>query len=229
MKLIFVVLFVAFAASFASSTLTGLIEGEYILEPFGTDDVIYANEYYEPEMFSTAFGSFNDYFVAEDFIPVGSDFDVTDVTWWIITTGSEPIPYSLEILFYADAAPGPGALLWSGEPSDLVLVDTGVTFAGFVIFEATATLPDTDYFTAVDGTQYWVSMHRTDGETLYIILDSVVEGTESYRIVEAAGPWVAGSTTGDPPYDPTDVFQVIEGTPLGALENETWGTIKVLF
>ncbi len=226
MKLFFVILFVAAAATFASSTLTGHVGGEYTLWMPATDDVIDTNALTEPDIFNTAFASFTDYYVADDFTP-SANYAVTDVTWWTLTTGAVPDAGDLEVLFYTDLPPGPGTLLWTGVPTAVSLGNTGLTFAGYVIWQTQVTLPDTDYFNVVGGTTYWVSMHRTDGTTLYIILDSIVRGTELYRIIDATG-WVAGSSTGSPPYDPTDVFQIIEGTAT-AIERETWGSIKSIF
>lgn len=226
MKLFFVVLFVVATASLASSTLTGPIGGRYTLEMPATDDLIDSNAFFEPDMYTTAFASYDDYYMAEDFTPSMIDYDVTDVTWWMVTTGAVPTPSNLEVLFYSDAAPGPGTLLWTGVPTAIQLDDTGVTFAGYAIWQTKVTLPDTDYFVASAGVPYWVSIHRTDGTNFFIILDSIVVGTECYRIVAAGDPWVAGSTTG---YPATDVFQIIEGTPVVALDRSTWADIKTVF
>jgi len=226
MKL-FLVLFVCVAASFASSTLTGPIGGEYNLNLPSTDDVVDTNAYESATMYTTAYGSSGDYYVAEDFTPSGN-FYITDVSWWTITTAATPAPSGVEVIFYTDAAPGPGSVLWSGVPIALNHIDTGVTFAGYVVWLTTATLPDTDYFTANSGTTYWVCMHRTDGSNFFIVLDTVVRGTECYRVDVTGGSYVPGSTTGSPLYDPADVFQIIEGTTT-ALDRSTWADIKTIF
>jgi hypothetical protein len=225
MKLFFVVLLVVAASSFASSTLTGELAGRYTIEMPATDDIIDSNAFVSAEMYGTAFASAGDYYMAEDFTP-SAKYDITDVTWWMVTTASVPAPSGLEVMFYDDAPPGPGTLLWTGTPSAVEFLDTGYTFAGYVLWQANITLPDTDYFVAEQDQTYWVCIHRTDGSNFFIIADINVEGTECYRIVTAGGPWVAGSTTG---YDATDIFQIIQGNPYVALQRETWGSIKSIF
>lgn len=226
MKLFFVVLFVAAAASFASSTLTGEIAGRCILEVPETDDYVDSNPFSEPDMYSTAFAGFGDYYHAEDFTP-SAKYDITHVWWWTITTAGVPAPGDLEVLFYDDnPAGGPGTELWSGVPTAVELGNTGVTFAGYTIWETRVTLPDTDYFLAEQDVTYWVSIHRPGADTFYVILDATVEGNECYRIITAGGPWVPGSTTG---YPATDTFQIIEGDPYVSLDRGTWGSIKAVF
>ncbi len=228
MKTLFFVLFAVVGVSLASSTLTGPIEGHCTITWPQTEDQIDSNVFNEGDMYTTAFASFGDYYSADDFTP-GADYCITDVTWWTVTNATSPTTGVLDVNFYDDAAPGPAQAatspVWAGTATNVQLTDTGVTFAGFPIYMTHCTLPDTDYFTAYGGTTYWTAMWRNDASAEYIILDSIVEGTEMYRVVDAGGAWVAGSTTG---YPATDCFQLIEGTATG-LDSETWGSIKSIF
>jgi len=221
----FYVLFVAVAVCLASSTITGVIGGEYTLEMHATDDVVYSNELTESDIYTYAYGAHNDFHIAEDFTP-SANYDITAVTWWTASTTTAPDVSSMEVMFYADAAPGPGALLWSGTPNTAEFIDTGLTFVGFPIWMSVMTLPDTDYFAVNAGDTYWVSIHRTDGQNLYSLQDILIVDTECYRIDGIPGdPWVTGSSLG---HFPTDVFQIIESTGT-ALDHVTWGSIKAVF
>ena len=218
MKL-FVVLLVVVAMSFASSTMRGQFEGTPNPLP-STDDIVDSNPYDAAHQFSTAFAIFTDYWVADDFTPTG-DYDIECLTFWDLSTGA--MPTSVDAYFWADGT-GPGTELWNGTVSggDLVHNNSGVTFAGYIVYITIATLPNTDYFTAESGTTYWTTIQRTDGVNFYCILDDEVAGTECYRDIGSG--WVPGSTTG---YAATDMFRIIEGSL--PLDRDTWGTIKALF
>ena len=219
MKLL-VVLLVIVAMSFASSTMRGEFEGTPNPMP-GTDDVVDTNAYDAATAFDTAYAIFTDFWVADDFTPP-ADYTIEILTLWDLSTGA--MPTSVDAYIWADDAPGPGAELWTDAVSggDLVHNATGVTFAGYMIYMTVASLPNTDYFTALSGTTYWTTFQRTDGTNFYCIQDTGVTGTECYRDIGSG--WVPGSTTG---YPATDMFRIIEGTL--PLDRDTWGTIKALF
>ena len=113
-------------------------------------------------------------------------------------------------------------VLWSESTTDLTFNNSGVTFAGYIIYIGVMNLPNTDYFVVNPGVTYWTGFHRDDGVNLYVILDTEVNGTECYRDIGSG--WVPGSTSG---YDPTVMFRIIWGYV--ALERDTWGAIKVQF
>jgi len=211
------------------AVLTSLIlansemEGHFVGTPYplpATDWLVDTNAYDQAHQYSTAFAIFTDYWVADDFTPLGSDQDVSILTFWTLSTGT--MPTSVDAYFWADAPPGPGTELWNGTSSgtDLTHTDIGVTFAGYTIYMTVANLPG--YFLALSGTTYWTTIQRTDGTNFYCILDDEVRDTECYRDIGSG--WVPGSTTG---YDPTDMFRIISNS--NALERETWGSLKTLF
>jgi len=219
MKLVSAVIIILAAFAAASSSIEGHWEGTITPWP-ATDDIIDSNPLSGP-IYSTAYAVFGDYWVADDLL-VTFTATVETVTYWILSTGT--MPTSLNVYFLDDGDPGPGVELWSESTTDLTFNNSGVTFAGYVIYIGVMNLPNTDYFVVNPGVTYWTGFHRDDGVNLYVILDTEVNGTECYRIITASGPWVPGSTTG---YDPTDLLRIIEGTI--ALDRDTWGALKTLF
>jgi len=204
----------------ANSSMEGHFEG--IPNPLpATDWIIDTNAYNQAHQFSTAFAIYSDYWVADDFTPSGY-FQIGILTFWDLSTGT--MPTSVDAYFWADAPPGPGAELWNGTSSgtNLTHTNSGVTFAGYIVYVTVAVLPNIDYFSVNAGTTYWTTIQRTDGTNFYCILDDEVRDTECYRDIGSG--WVPGSSTG---YAATDMFRIIESPT--ALECDTWGAIKTQF
>jgi hypothetical protein len=200
------------------------MDGRFVGTPYplpASDWILDTNAYDQAHQYNTAFAIFTDYWVADDFT-LGSDYYVTILTFWTLSTGT--MPTSVDAYFWADAPPGPGTELWNGTSSgtDLTHTDIGVTFAGYTIYMTVAHLPNTDYFTAMSGVTYWTTIQRTDGTDFYCILDDEVRDTECWR--DIGGGWVPGSSTG---YAATDMFRIISNSDV--LERETWGSLKTLF
>ena len=203
----------------ADSSMEGHFEGTPY--PLPCSDLLVDTNAYDPEhAYSTAFAIFTDYWVADDFTPA-IDEGIESLTFWDLSTGS--MPTSVDAYFWADASPGPGTELWHETVSgtNLTHANSGVTFAGYIVYVTVAELP-LPHFQTYGGVTYWTTIQRTDGTNFYCILDDEVAGTECYRDIGSG--WVTGTSTG---YDPTDMFRIIWGTV--ALERDTWGSIKTVF
>jgi hypothetical protein len=191
-----------------------------------TDDVIDTNAFNAAHLYGEPFGVYTVYWTADDFT-ASSNVEISKLTYWVVTSAAAPT--SIDIVFWDDAAPGPGNELasYSVSGSDLTLALTGITVSGYPVYILEANLPTGDYFFAFGGLTYWTTLQRTSGGDLFAVMDDQVRDTECYRITSSGGPWVAGSTVGGNP--PTDMFRIIEGQAASAFQESTWGAIKAGF
>jgi hypothetical protein len=189
----------------------------------GTDFVFDTNVYDPDHVYGTAFATFSNYWIADDFSPNFSG-QIEQLFFWTVTTTTNPS--GLEVTFFGDDYPGPGTILWQNLVSDVIWKDSGVTFAGYTIHVCVTDLPNLDYMNVWTGTTYWITAHREDGSNLYAVVDDEVNGDECYRITTAGGEWAPISSS---VYDPVDMFRIVKGTIYGALDRTTWGMVKTLF
>jgi hypothetical protein len=201
----------------ANSSMEGHFEGTPNPLP-STDDIIDSNPYDPAHQCSTAWAIYTYYWTADDFTPA-YDNSVASLTFWDLSTST--MPTSVEAYFWADAPPGPGTELWHETVSgaDLIHSNSGVTFAGYVIYITVVNLPNTDYFSVTGGMTYWTTIQRIGGLNLYCILDDEIRGMECYRDIGSG--WMPGSAPGG---SGADMFRIIEGTV--PLDRDTWGSIK---
>jgi len=213
MKL-FATLLVLAAVAFAAPSITGHVEGVYHGTP-ATDDVVDSNAYNDTHMYSSAFAINGDYWTADDWTP-DSGYDLAEVWFWTVTTGSNPS--SADFYFWDDATDaGPGNELYM-ETVSPDYASTSITFAGYPVY----IMENPVSYHVNEGETYWLTAQASG--TLFTLMDDEVVDTECYRIVTAGGDWVAGSTQGE---DPTDMFRVIDGTE--DLSPSSWGEIKALY
>ena len=221
MKSSLVCLIIFVSLILANSSIEGHVEGTP--NPFpGTDDVVDSNPYDPAHQFPTAFAIYGDYWVADDFTPA-SNCTIEILTFWDLSPGT--MPTSVDAYFWADLPPGPGTELWHETVSgaDLIHTNSGVTFAGYVIYITVANLPNTDYFEATSGTTYWTTIQRAWGTSFYCILDDEIRGSVCYRDIGSG--WFPSSSSPGPAL--VDMFRIIEGTV--PLDRDTWGVIKTSF
>jgi len=222
MKFAFIFLSLIASAVFALPTLEGHTEGVHI--PFPETDFVFDTNMYDPDhVYGTAFATYSNYWIADDFTPSLSG-QIEQLFFWTVTTTTNPA--GLEVTFFGDGYPGPGTILWQNLVSDVIWKDSGVTFAGYTIHLCVINLPNLDYMNVWTGTTYWITAHREDGTNLYAVVDDEVNGDECYRITTAGGAWAPISSMG---WDPVDMFRIVKGTIYGALDRTTWGMVKTLF
>ncbi len=132
MKLLLVVLLVVTAASFAGPTLREDFDGTRIRMP-STDDIIDTNAFDAAHLYGDAFPIYSYFWTADDFTP-STTVEVEKITIWIVTTAA--LPTSVNVVFWSNAAPGPGTELLSVtvDGSNLDFTNSGVTFSGYPIY-----------------------------------------------------------------------------------------------
>ena len=210
MKL-FAVLLAVSAMAFASGTFTGEISGSY-RGYSATDAELTSYVYDESEQLSSIGASFGDYAVVDDYNGVAAEVD-TYVTWGI-STGA--VPTELNFMVVADVMTSDTPVI--NAPYPVTLVDTGVTYGGYAIWETTMDLSATPVAVTPG---IWLGPHRDSTVTWYPVAGSTVTGSEAYRTLAAGWAWEPLSTS----IAAGDLFAVVEGIPT-SLSRSTWAGIK---
>lgn len=151
---------------------------------------------------------------ADDFIVSGGDYEVTDITVWILDNG---LGSGLDLSFYDDAGGQPGSLvdMISGT---YTATDTGVTIWGLTLYEVAINLDNP--YPVVDGSTHWFTP-EFGGSYYWCAGDHDVQGGSPAH------------TTSDGGYSwdetPYDCMYTVYGDPLSVIEETTWGQIKTVF
>ncbi len=142
----------------------------------------YANAY-----FSDSTGPFATQRIADNFV-LGSSATIGSVDYWGVYFPNNIQSDSFQIDIYADAFGQPGTLLYSGAPSALVAVDSGVDAFGVDVYEYTATLATP--FAAGAGIQYWIGITNATnlGSSWGWVTANGVDSNGSYSL-DAGGTW----------------------------------------
>jgi len=224
MKYLFMLMLVG-VVSAGGPSIDGGVSGAYS-GMTGTDGAIDSYPYDLGTAYSTGYANFTpgpgQIFITADDFEIAVDGSITELRYWMINTDGVGHPTEVDVFLYADAAPGPGAVLQTTTGA-VVSTVTAFSQGSSWIYECMITL-DTP-FTFDLGTVYWIAPFRDDGTygTWYCMVGTVVRGAESYLNMNSF--WQVWSIHGNPPLD---VFRVTYGTAT-PLERDSWGFIKTIF
>ena len=186
-------------------------------------------------VYSQAFGSYingiginsgSNQWLCDDFVLDGCYY-LTDIYTWMIWTSMSASTMNLVISEddLSDSDPNTNTDVWV-ESVPCINTYTGYSvWGGYDLYE-TRCIIDADLYPELDeGIHYYFEMQAevTDG-CFTFVSDNYIGDSCWYD--NGGGVWVEGMVYFEVP---TDMFFVFYGEPLGALESETWGSIKTLF
>ena len=163
---------------------------------------------------------------ADDFIP-GEDYILEVIDIWIVYSDGNTDILDFEIRDDTGGhGPGTG-ILWAEVVEDLTHEDTGFTFEGFICWHSTAALTEDQYFRANADKCYWLTVQSYgQGKDYWLVSDQSMGNNMCYFSMDDGLSWVPSIDQFGHPYD---CFMRLDGTSQGALDSETWGTIKAIF
>jgi hypothetical protein len=179
-----------------------------------TDWILDTYAYSQSSSCTTIPASFTDYRVVDDFVRTSSCY-VTGITNWFVTVHYTPT--SLNIMCFANDDGMPGTEIFQ-TPHAVACSNSGYMFSSYIIY--IAEMPLSQAFSP--GTR-WIGMHRVDGSSWYVMVGTILTGSEAFRTVAAGYSWEPCSSS----IGAVDIFKIIEGST--ALDRSTWGGIKNLF
>jgi hypothetical protein len=182
----------------------------------GTDDILDTYTY-GSSVLGTIPASFGDYRTVDEFVAT-QNANLTKFTYWGLSTTTNPS--SLNLMCFANNAGVPSSTPTFETSYPVTVVNSGFTFGSYTVYYAQMTVS----LSIVAGTQWW-GFQRPGADTWYVGVGSVVEGYEAYRTLGAGYSWQPCSGS----IGACDMFKIIEGAYLAALDRSTWGEIKHQF
>ncbi len=163
---------------------------------------------------------------ADDFIPE-EDYVLEVIELWMVYDDGNTAILDFEMR-NDTGGHGPGTTtLWAAVVEDLTHVDTGYQFAGSVCWHTTATIPPDQQFRANADKCYWLAVQSYgEGHDFWLVSDQCMGNDMCYFSADDGLSWIPSIDQFGHPYD---CFMVLDGTAQGALNSETWGTIKATF
>ncbi len=224
----FLILVAAFLVSFAVANDTQLGRIEPVGEPTqGTDGFLFEHPFdYGILTNGLAVSAGNMWAMADDFI-APEDYQLELIDLWMIYTDGNTDVLDFEIRSDTGGS-GPDAnLLWEAAIADLTHEDTGYTNWGYVLWHTIAPLSEEQYFRADGEVCYWLVIQSHGmGTDYWLCSDQCMGNNMSYFSQDDGLSWTSSYDQWGMAYDQ---FMLLDGTAQGALDSETWGTIKAIF
>ena len=203
--------------AFCSSTLSGEVSGSATCTLPETDDIHDSYVFTEDECLEKCPASFNGYATCDDF-SLGGSTAIYGYTHWGVTTGAWPV--SLELLVISDYMGAPAGAPVSQESYQCDITHTGFTFGSYPIL-----MIEMDLGNLYIAPSTWIGARRNDSNAWYPMCGSTVRGSEAYITTASGWDWQPLSET----IAPGDIFRIVEGFPVPAIDRKTWAGIKTAF
>jgi hypothetical protein len=163
----------------------------------------------------------NSWMIADDATPVGS-LALYQWQYWALYTGSPATTWKLQV---RNNATGPGTtVLWTKDVTGVVNTSTGLYGWGYLVYSCLA-IPSAPYYYPVGGTKIWLCFQSQNGSgTTYFCAANQTWADQCYFSTNSGTSWSSSTANWGVAYELTMIVSIP-----GALERDTWGSIKSTF